>query len=651
MRLAAWFVRCLYKPALLVLVLLALGQLGQAASFPCMTSTLILSAQDGDSDNPSTWVGGNVPGDGDCVVVRHHVTLNADLGTSGGAGMGWVRIENGGVLDSDCATAHAIYFGSTGVDPLGSGTWQNPGADASMFGFFVSFGTLDLSCRQPNNVSINSADQSHPWYIHHVGGDYIGCTTISNELCNGSAADNGAVLNLANAVATHLGTGGSLFNGIDWDMTLGQSPANSLTISNNYISDLYEIVSNGSTLQSGNWRITSNWFDAPRPDPGDALIYLVGGPNDWAINDNTVTNPQTVSFMVSAPDGAVRLQVLRNAILGSSTTPFALALITYGSANTIEFNLCVNPEPPAQVPNPWVFIAGAGSDNTTTVSFNVFQGGHAGISQGGISGSSFSPTFSFNWISQWKEDAGAQGAIVTRSGIVTETYNVLVMENSDGMNNGIGDLGYSDASGNCNATVRQDHNTIYGIPDPTGNASLNFIWGDGTTSPHTCIVNGYARSNISYGANFGYYNNNSYNTWNLSQGIEYGGAAVHHNLDYSNTNGGYWNIQTTPGFDNGSIRHPNYQQYGDLSVDPQFLNPHRRPAGWDALCQGPGTNESLFANLARRSGFGGSLNGCYSIPALWRWIRLGWAPLNTSLIGAGHDGTWIGAVAPVGNHP
>src|SRR5262249_28852825 len=152
----------------------------QAATFPCTTTTLILSAQNGAAGNPSTWVGGAVPLDGNCVIIRHHVTLNADWGSEGGTGLGWVRIENGGTLDADCAAPHAVYFGSTGTDPVGAGSSTNPGANASMFGFFVSYGTLNLSCAQPNNVSISSADENPPWYIHHQYGDYPGCTTISN---------------------------------------------------------------------------------------------------------------------------------------------------------------------------------------------------------------------------------------------------------------------------------------------------------------------------------------------------------------------------------------------------------------------------------------------------------------------------------------
>jgi len=628
-----------------------ISQAGYAASFPCTTSTLILSAQNGPAGSPSTWAGGTVPSDGNCVVIRHHVTLNRNLGTEGGTGMGWIRIENGGTLDSDCASPHAIHFGSTGTDPVGSGSSANPGANASMFGMFVSYGTVNLSCSAPNNVTVTSANEESPWYIHHVYGDYVGCTAISNNVCSGSAAGHGAVLNLQNAVLSHLGSTALYFSGIDWDMTAGLNPTNTLNISSNHITDLFEIVADGSNLQSGNFLVARNWFDAPWPDPSEGIVYFFGGvPNNWQIIDNTITGAQTVSFLVAAPSGSSHLQVLRNAILGSPTIPFGIAAINAGTANSIQTNLCVNPEPPAPATIPCIYIAGSSGDTSTMVSFNIIQGGHSGISQIGEQ-PTFSPTFSFNWISQWNEDFGAQGAIITRSGVVNEMYNVLLTENTGEPYYMIGDLAYSDTSGACGAVVHQDHNTIYGISNPDGYSNINFGWGDNSTNPHTCVVNSYARSNISYGGNIGYYNNNGDDTWNLSQGIAYGGAAVHHNLDYGATTMPYWNIQTSPGFDNGVVPHPSYRQYRDLSVDPRFLNPNRRPNQWDSVCGGPGTNDSLFQNLARRSGFGGIFNSCYSIPALWSWIRLGFAPLNMQLIGAGHDGTWIGAVAPVGNHP
>ena len=649
-RYAGWRIppcSCLQIAAVFVL-LLFISVNGFGASFPCTSSTLILSAQSGPLSNPSTWVGGTVPSDGNCVVVRHHVTIDRDWGSEGGAGLGWIRIENAGTVDADCAAPHTIYFGSTGTNPIGSGTSLNPGADANMFGLFVSYGTLNLSCAQPNNISITSADESHPWYIHHLYGDFTGCNTISGNLCNGATGYHGGVLNLQHAALRHVGTAISSFNGIDWDMTTGRSPINSATISYNRINDLYGIVADSSNAQSSNWIVSYNWFEAPRPDPARGLIYFTGVPVNWIVSDNTVTNPLTASYLLMNPHNGTGLQVVRNAVLGSSLVPFAIAnvLSANGGNNTFNYNLCINPEPVRATTVSCLMIGGAYNDHSTTASYNVIQGSHSGISQ--IGTGAFSPSFSYNWISQWKEDSNGQGAIITRTGTVKESYNVLVIENATSALYMIGNLAYTSTSGACSATVQQDHNTIYGVSNPSGNPNINFNWGDGLSSTHTCVVNSYVRSNISYGANIGMLNENNYNTWDLSSGVVYGGAAVHHNLAYASNVAYYVNTQTTAGFDNGVVHHPNQAQYGDLTVDPQFNDPTRRPAGYDAVCGGPGTNQSLFLNLAMRSGFGGIYNNCYDISPLLMWLRQGWAPRNARLNGAAHDGTYIGAVPPTG---
>jgi hypothetical protein len=621
-------------------------QSAHAASFPCTTSTLILSAQDGPVGDPSTWVGGTIPRDGNCVVIRHHVTLDSDWGSEGGTGLGWVRVENGGLFDSDCQSAHNVYFGSFGTNPTGSGSSGNPGADASMFGFFVADGTLSLSCAQPQNVTIDSSNASVPWYIHHDYRDYVGCTQITNNVCNGTPGSYGSALNLQNVEARHVGANVDGFSGIDWDMSANLTPPNSLMVAKNHFLDLHEISSGGFPAQTGSFNVTSNWFDSPWPETSQGLLYLVGNISSWVVNDNTVTGAQTSSFLVNAPDGISQLQMMRNAVEGSATTQFSLFANASGAGNILQFNLCVNPEPPGPVNNPCVYIAGSSGDRRTSVSYNIMQGGHSGISQIGEQ-PTWQPTFSFNWISQWNEDWEAQGAIITRSGVITETYNVLVMEHQVNDLFMLGNLAYSDTSGNCGASVHQDHNTIDGVDNLNGDGNVAFNWGDNGTSPHTCVVSSYVRSNIGYGSDYGYINRNNYNTWSSNSGIIYGGAAVHHNLDWNNRLGNYVNTQTSAGFDNGVIHHPSHSQYGDLSEDPQFLDHTRRPAGWDFACGGPGTNDSLFQNLARRSGFGGIYNACYSIPPLWRWIRLGWAPLNRDLLHAAHDGTYIGAVSPV----
>ena len=50
------------------------------------------------------------------------------------------------------------------------------------------------------------------------------------------------------------------------------------------------------------------------------------------------------------------------------------------------------------------------------------------------------------------------------------------------------------------------------------------------------------------------------------------------------------------------------------------------------------------------SGFGGIYNSCYDVSALSTWVRQGWAPRNTHLGTAAHDGTFIGALPPVGTN-
>lgn len=56
-----------------VVVALALGPSVSAAP-----NSTIVSNQNGDWDNPATWVGGVVPGPGDDVEIQHVVTLNVD---------------------------------------------------------------------------------------------------------------------------------------------------------------------------------------------------------------------------------------------------------------------------------------------------------------------------------------------------------------------------------------------------------------------------------------------------------------------------------------------------------------------------------------------------------------------------------------------
>ena len=130
---------------------------------------VIYSIQNGPWSSPSTWWGGTVP---NCsyVVVKHAVTIDQNIGTNCG-GSKWIRIEPGGVLTVNNSSPRTISFGSSGTNPIGSGNAYNPGADAKMFGFFVSGGVLDLEGAPGHWVTLTSANDWSPIYIHHQGSD------------------------------------------------------------------------------------------------------------------------------------------------------------------------------------------------------------------------------------------------------------------------------------------------------------------------------------------------------------------------------------------------------------------------------------------------------------------------------------------------
>ena len=203
------------------------------------SQTLIYSVQDGKWSDPHTWWGNSVP-NCDFVVVKHSVVLDRNVGTGCG-GTGWIRVEDTGTLTIDNSQPRTISFASSGSDPIGSGSAGNPGADANMFGFIVS-GTLDIEGTPSNWVTLTSNNDSSPIYIHHQAEDYIGCTALVNDVCNGHPAVDGASLKMRYVNARHFGTTTQYYDGVAWDMRSGTSPANSLDVRFSQFTDLNQIV-------------------------------------------------------------------------------------------------------------------------------------------------------------------------------------------------------------------------------------------------------------------------------------------------------------------------------------------------------------------------------------------------------------------------
>jgi hypothetical protein len=572
----------------------------------------ITSAQAGNWSATSTWTGGAVPGNGDFVTVKHNVVIDQNVGSVAGGGIKTIRVE-GNTLSLSTSSPRTIIFGSTGLDPVGSGTTTNPGLDATMHGFFIAKGTLDLRAAAANPLTITTADDSSPFYIHHGWGDYV----------NGKTARNAATIRIYYADMYHLGANVSGFYGINH---VSSSAGNVVDIRYCRITGLYMLLysSGSSTLTSVN--IISNTISGVTSGNTIKLVKT----SNAVITDNTEINPKAHGKMVDLSYNPTALNFSRNAVLG--TTSFArgglnIAANTAGTGgNTIRQNIVVNVISPT---NGSAKLANLGLLDTTTVaSENIGEGDHQGIALMGTGTLSATD----NFFVQTASNSAGQGSFFVSKGTLDAKRNIIAIDSS---NINIAVLVYK---GSTNPpTGRFEHNTILGAVG----SNASGIWCGETKYP---AVNCVYRSNLLQNLYRGLINGDIKSTFNVAT-YGYNGAGVHHNNIY-NVGTPYKDVAVSNGFDDGSVQHPS-DQYADYSYDPRFLDSTRRVRGYDSYVGGPGTYEHLFAELAKRSSFGGTYNSVYDIENIRQWLFAGFAPTNTALKGIAHDGGDIGAVAVI----
>lgn len=83
--------------------------------------------------------------------------------------------------------------------------------------------------------------------------------------------------------------------------------------------------------------------------------------------------------------------------------------------------------------------------------------------------------------------------------------------------------------------------------------------------------------------------------------------------------------------------------YGDLNINPVYVDINRRIAVFDALPGGPGTDLHFAQEMAARCGLtaatgvagGLTYNPAYTPQALYQFLTAGFAPTNISLTGVG----------------
>lgn len=130
-------------------------------------------------------------------------------------------------------------------------------------------------------------------------------------------------------------------------------------------------------------------------------------------------------------------------------------------------------------------------------------------------------------------------------------------------------------------------------------------------------------------------------------------VGVHHNATYNCPPAQEWS-PARGGIDywDGSHPHPN-AVYDDTTADrqdPRRIAPSRRVADADRmLFGGPGTQDHLFREMAKISGFGGpyTLSSDHQLPIarIRQWLIEGHQPTNLAYKGAGWQGVDIGPVA------
>jgi hypothetical protein len=566
-----------------------------------------------------------VPTNGNCVVIKHHVTIDQNIGTTSN-GIGWIRIETGGNLDVD-TNSHTIYFGSTGTNASGSGSQTNPGADATMFGFFVAAGTLNLtggSAAAP--VTITTGNNSSPFYIQHEFNAVVGCTTITANVCNGAAGHATATITLKYDTLTPVvGTAAAGFEGVHHELNNGSEVLN--------IQNCKFVGLNQINIVSSDTHVTiSNNYFTGTTNASTITANTNSGATGWIVTNNTESGATTAGQFWGNISNAPGMTFTGNAELGTATITRALAQFPSQQFTgfTVNGNFCYNPANASLPTIRCIDFETALTDSTSTINNNVLVGSYNNLYI-----TSGSPTVTGNFMLGHSDQVAGQGVIIdygvasqASGNTVTLKNNIIGLDTATGTSQ-IGLLFTTNATLANSNVFLVNHNSFF---QPSGSDSL---WlAEGNNVVQGAIVNSYFRNNIVTGGAVGITDGNRNSTWTATG--NFNSAAVHHNLTFNNTTA-YQHTGTvySTGFDNGSTPHPN-ALYADLTVDPRYINSSATPATFAVWCKVGGTADvaALFVNLGAQS-FGGTYNANCSIANLLTYLQFSYTPMNGRLKNAG----------------
>jgi hypothetical protein len=613
----------------------------------CLSSSGSIS---GNLSSAATWTacGGGVPGDGDTTVWNSTGTLTIDQnwGTVGGGGIKTVRVE-AGTIQLDTSAARTIIFASTGVDPLGSGITTNPGDDATMQGFFMAKGTLDLRATSAATLTITTPDGTSPVYIQQLYFDFLGCTTFTAHICNGAPGPGNTSVSVLldyvhiTSLGYHLSS--YAFDGISMQSNTGSS---SLSVIHTEVDACYRLalVANGAI--SGAIAITDNLI---QNSSAETIWITAGNATSWDISRNTDISPSNTStfFFTYPAYSTVPFTFNGNAILGPRP---ALDSPNSDASSTFSDNYCST-----AVSNGSSCVELSTGGSKMPIVGNTVEGLHGSFYINGTTGTPV--TLQNNWSSIPVNNG--QGTYTTPA-LETSIHNNVVVQLGSYSNTAGAFFAYS-AGGDHSVISTVDHNTFWSVSAGTGTSGVSAVLnGDsGGTSADAINTPSKFRSNIFVcpGGGFCWLDYNDYNTYGVDTPP---GVGVHHNMTAGTATpfSYYPTVSHRTGMDNGTVWHPS-AIYNDIDgIDPRLAEPTRTPATFDArVLGGPGTVAHLFAELGKRSGWGGACNVCGTytdggyrassltvLQALNRFLREGATPQALQVRNAGHDGADLGAM-------
>lgn len=652
------------RVSLFLFCLLALVELSQALTFNRSTGAGL--ASDG-----TRWSTGVSPcgAGGDNVFVVIQTSIAKDCGFGGSSvGINSLRIEAGGTLYSydgvhtGCQTATlgytstqgnlTDYYNSTGTDPIGGGTITNPGSGATAFGIFMSYGTFCYMGGASDQLTSIAANGTSPIYFTHISGAYSGGINITTGGETGGALQgtHGATASCYYCNFIHLGSSSfpRHMEGLSYETKSAEvTPNSTLDIEHCNFTSPYEFTNGANSGVSNPWTIEYCTFDGPTSQYD---IYLTGGQNGRInIIGNTEINSTVNNGAMLNPTGTVGTVTFQNnVIIGNAS-----GTIQRGGSQTasppvlqhIDSNVCLNAEGTVSAPSDCVNAVFADNDTTSTVGGNVCWGAPNCFKLGNAYTTTTNcPTVENNWGAVYKEAAGPQGIYESAGYCIHLRYNIGIVEND---NNNAALLLYASAA--HLAYFQIDNMTIHFVSPGTASSNCYSL---GDAAGTNIVSPSHVLSNICTGARHGTIvsASTSYETTDCAGSTTGWCNNLFYNISLIEycVNGGFCN--TTPngtGYWDGTRSHPN-AVYNDLDgINPDYVDPTRRPTGYSTYCGGAGTIADLGAQYALRNGLGAAYNHCYDIPRMLAWLFNGFAPRNRLLMFAGYKHTFVGAVKPI----